>query len=57
MNKNWISLPTKRSFLKVSFNLVQIAKNYQTSLEHNYRVQEVGPQSAIYETVSKLSFF
>ena len=51
INKGNITLPTRRSFLKVLYNVCQIKKKH-ISFEQYYRLHVDGPKIAICETTS-----
>ena len=55
INKRNITLPTRRSFLKVLYNVCQIKKK-QITFEHYYRVHVNGPKIAICEITSDIVF-
>ena len=55
INKGNISLPTRRSFLKVLYNVCQIKKKH-ASFEQYYRLHVDGSKIAICETTSDTVF-
>ena len=55
INKGNITLPTRRSFLKVLYNVCQIKKKH-ISFEQYYRLHVDGPKIAICETTSDTVF-
>ena len=55
INKGNITLPTRRSFLKVLYNVCQIKKK-QITFEQYYRDHVDGPKVAICETTSDTVF-
>ena len=54
-NKGNVTLPTRRSFLKVLYNVCQIKKK-QIILEQYYRLHVEGPKIAVCETTSETVF-
>ena len=54
-NKGNVTLPTRRSFLKVLYNVCQIKKK-QITFEQYYRVHINGPKIAIREITSDTGF-
>ena len=55
INKGNVTLPTRRSFLKVLYNVCQIKKK-QITFEQYYRVHVQGPKIAICEITSDTVF-
>ena len=55
INKGNITPPTRRSFLKVLYNVCQIKKKH-ISFEQYYRIHVDGPKIAICETTSDTNF-
>ena len=55
INKGYVTLPTRRSFLKVLYNVCQIKKKHIT-FEQYYRVHVHGPKIAICEITSDTVF-
>ena len=55
INKGKVILPTRRSFLKVLYNVCQIKKK-QINFEQYYRIHVEGPKIAVCETTSETVF-
>ena len=55
INKGNVTLPTRRSFLKVLYNVCQVKKK-QINFEHLYRIHVAGPIIAVCETTSETVF-
>ena len=55
INNGNVTLPTRRSFLKVLFNVCQIKKK-QMNFEQYYRIHVEGPKIAVCETTSETVF-
>ena len=54
-NKANVTLPTRRSFLKVIYNVCQVKKK-QIKFEHHYGIHVAGPKIAVCETTSETVF-
>ena len=52
INNGTLTLPTRRSFLKVLYNVCQIKKK-RLKFEQNYRIHVEGPKIAVCETTSE----
>ena len=52
INNGTLTLPTRRSFLKVLYNVCQIKKKRLNS-EQYYRIHVEGPKTAVCETTSE----